>query len=148
MLGWLFGSVKKASKSKGSMGDIVTQAAQFLTEALQSQMTRMDGIERDIPRAATDGFSLGYIAGFTESVATMRNIDSEQNGYVVHHAVFTDLFGPQQGPLLFATFMKKQNEGDEEILMGMTIGGEDMFAWLNGDVEAPMRWAEYVNKNE
>lgn len=145
MFGRLFG--KKDDKPKGNIADIVTQAAQFLTGALRTQMQEMDGIEQGLPAPAKDPFSLGYVAGFTEAVAAMRGIDSDAHGFVVHQAIFTDLFGPQEGPLLFARFMKLQNEGNEEIMMGMTIGGEDMFGWLNGERDAPVKWAEYVNKN-
>ncbi|MBY0355982.1 MAG: hypothetical protein K2Q12_09690 [Rickettsiales bacterium] len=147
MLGWMFGrGEKKVKNSSAQMGDIVTQAAQFLTEALFAQRALMEEAEA-LPAVAKDAWSLGYVAGFTEAVATMRQIDSEENGFVVHHAVFTDIFGAEEGPLLFATFMNLQSKDDEAVLMGMTMGGEDMFAWLNGDVETPMRWADYVNKN-
>jgi hypothetical protein len=146
MLGWLFGKAKP-QRAKPESAGIIAQAAQFLVEALRTQMSQMDGIEQGLPAPAKDGFSLGYIAGFTEAVAAMRGIDSDASGFVVHQAIFTDLYGPQEGPLLFAAFMKRQAAGDEEIMMGMTIGGEDMFAWLNGEVEAPIKWAQYVNKN-
>jgi hypothetical protein len=144
MFGRFFG---KKEVPKSNFGDIVMQAASFLTSALRTQMTEMDGIERGLPAPAKDPFSLGYVAGFTEAVAAMRNIDSDAHQFVVHQAVFTDVFGEQEGPLLFATFMKLQGEGNEEIMMGMTIGGEDMFGWLNGERDAPVKWAEYVNKN-
>jgi hypothetical protein len=147
MLGWLFGKSTAPKRKRPDMGGIIAQAAQFLIEALRTQMEEMDGIEKGFPAPAKDPYSLGYVVGFTEAVAAMRNLDSDTQGYVVHQAVFTDLFGAQEGPLLFASFMKLQGEGNEEVLMGMTIGGEDMFGWLNGEIEAPKRWAEYVNKN-
>ena len=144
MFGWIFGK-KHESAPRSSSGDIITQAAQFLVGALREQMMEMD--QQGLPAPAKDPYSLGYVAGFTEAVAAMRSIDSDANGFVVHQAVFTDLFGPQEGPLLFALFMKLQGEANEEVLMGMTVGGEDMFGWLNGDREAPVKWTEYVNKN-
>lgn len=138
---------KNKEEPKDNLADIVLQAASFLTGALRTQMSEMDGVESGLPAPAKDPFSLGYVAGFTEAVAAMRNIDSDAHGFVVHQAVFTDVFGAQEGPVLFASFMKLQSEGNEEIMMGMTIGGEDMFGWLNGECDAPVKWTEYVNKN-
>jgi hypothetical protein len=101
------------------------------------------GGQHTLPDRARDDFSIGYVLGFTDSALQRAGIGTDVSGMAAATIIFLEVFG-DEGASFFGKAIRLQNQGDPQLLRGITAGGNDYNARVRDPELGGKSWVVYV----
>ena len=96
-----------------------------------------------LPKKASDDWSIGYVAGFSDAAFQNSGIPHDGGAYGLMTLIFVHVFG-EQGPTLFSKLMDLQAAKNIEVFDGMMKGGTEFNTWIKDHDRPPLGWSNYV----
>lgn len=124
------------------------EARDVVVGLIQSQLM-MYGIQKsNIPKKATDIYSLGYIAGMLDVYFNVLKIDDFGLRLDTIEQTYVDLFGYKLGRKSLEKAEECLVNDDKYFYEAMSDGGTELIKYMNKDIPAPFGWISYVKGDE
>jgi hypothetical protein len=96
-----------------------------------------------LPPAASDNFSLGYVAGFLDAMMQRAGVEDETVSFAMVSILMMTLFGKEDGASYAGRFLNGQHLS--ETRRGLMAGGTDALAYLTNPNQLPRGWHHHCS---
>jgi hypothetical protein len=100
-----------------------------------------------LPDKAREPYSLGYLAGYLEAVASIHIVFDTKLIYGALRSVYRKVFGDTNGTELFDSSMKDLENDNIHFIQGISDGSKEFEKYFQNEIGTPLGWLVYV-KNE